>query len=266
MNQQTSEVSLVRIPTASKLKQFSLCPRSVIDVDSPVNAERQPSAPGSAAAVGQFLHSALESFLHARINEKLDFDASFDIAANKARRLGVFLEFCQLDKSVIDSFTPGAVLVHTEIPMIMPRSGKSRVSKYAFATENDVLAGTADFIIEYNDGMFVIGDWKTGKDDVDDPHENFQLQALASMSFDCFKISGFSLAIANPTLGKVAMSPPYNEPDFDKSLVMNELDITERAGNHCKYCPLKESCSSFSNMIDQDLKTMEVLSVNSEAI
>lgn len=261
MSQPTSEVSLVRIPTASKLKQYSLCPRSVIDVDNPVNSPRQASAPGSAAAVGQSLHLALEVFLIERINNAKSFEDAYSSASSIAKPLGVFSEFCQLDKSLIDSFSKGANKVHTEVSMIMDRNGKSRISKYNSVTKDDALAGTADFIVEYSDKMFIIGDWKTGKDDVDEPHENFQLRSLAAMAYDCFAIGGFSIAIANPTTGQLRISGPHGKPDFDKALVTNPLSVTESAGNHCKYCPLKESCSSFANMIDR-----EVLNVDSETI
>lgn len=243
---------MVRIPTASKLKQYYLCPRSVIESGPATNQARDTADKKSAAWVGQSLHKCLEVYIGSRINLSRSRQESYLAALDVAKGIGVMSQFCQMDIATMDSVCFGLSTVQTEIPLILSNNLKVRSASYESLTDNDILAGTADFIIFTPGNSIVVGDWKTGMDDVDDPEENEQLLALGLMAKILYGSLNVRLALVNPIL-KTSKISDVNGIVFHASDLMNVDKTKENAGDHCRYCDLKPNCESFANMASGEI-------------
>ena len=244
----------VSIPTASKLKQFRLCPRSVMETQGPINKGREKAPDGSPAAIGNKLHSCLEMYLNSRVNLNKSRSEAYGEALAVAKTLGVMPQFCSMDSETMDWLTNGKWqldLAMTEIPMAIARDGTVSRLQYHELTPNHVLAGTADFVLSISHLgriSLIIGDWKTGLDDVDNPEENDQLLALGYMAANFFGATDYRLAVVNPVTKEKSISEMFNLATMNIDAFMKVDHKSESAGDHCRYCPLKTNCASFTCM------------------
>lgn len=267
MQEQTSSNSSelkFKIPSASKLKQYRLCPRSVMEPGEYTNVPRIQKIDDSAASIGQRLHSCLQVYLEERINACQSSDYSYMKALSKSKELGVMIQFCELDRTSMEAPCKDAIGVLTEKSMALNSSGKSRaINSYAELTKEDIFVGTADYIIQRKDFSMVIGDWKTGKDDVDSPAENDQLLGLVFLYTGLLSASfAIRMAITNPSLGTHEESELFSQAYIDLDAFKNYSKDKECAGGHCRYCPLKTNCGAFSRMATEEMKIANLKDLN----
>lgn len=247
--------------TASKLPQLVRCSRSVLEQpDYVVDRKSQPKNP--AAARGIKIHSVIEAYIKN--------DLSLEEAYNKAKQLDIVSDFKKIDwqsvNNVVDYYDAENVC-YTEQSMAGSVNGQFRfIESYEKLNDTDSIAGTADLIMYHGDHFINVIDWKTGLD-VIDAQNNEQLMILAYMFCKAKNIKPVTivLTICCPVTGvnddryDSVWSTSYSAIESWVRHNVNEFTFKQEAGPHCRYCKLKQNCSSFRKMAEDATKELDAL-------
>lgn len=133
-------------------------------------------------------------------------------------------------------------------------ASEARLEIRAPFTDDLILFGTCDFYAISEDGAEgMIGDWKFGYNEVDEPAENIQLAAYALALFQQYPtLRRVTTIIGQPTIRhedhpQWTFTEPQSILKFILKIITACKDDTWKlkAGSHCLYCNAKSTCPAF---------------------
>lgn len=228
------------LPSASRLHRIVLCPASVAAEEG-----KADHAPSAVATAGTRIHERLAG-------QEIDLSPDEEETYTICRDLEVDLVMDKFDSLNIETVR--------------------EKRQWLYKGMIPVMSGQAD-AVHIEDGIGLVIDYKTGRGDVADAKENWQLRALACMAARDYNLDIVHVAIIQPWVSPQVTQCTYQAADLERStgLILKSLEVAEQpdapfnAGvDQCKYCKAKASCPEAQKSMD--LTVVEPAELSSDQV
>lgn len=230
----------VMMPSGSSVERTMECPAS-LQLPHTYNTSE-------AAERGTAIHAYLEQIVSGKTT-----DEALAVVPEKYRNdcADVNLDkFWGIQYRDLKAEVSMAVNVHTGVARVL---GSNR--NYATVTP-DEFYGTADYIGRTQDGILVVGDFKTGLANVSHPRSNWQLKTLAYILSQLHGENEVEVAIVKTEGEGQLLSHRFDS--LDLAVIAEDLRILHgklqkpqapKEGKWCDWCPAYKSCPAKVTML-----------------